>query len=424
MTERRHGGLLLDLWEDLQDPNILWQAATLLLCLTMGWLTALLLQRWLTPSVREGRLLSFGRRGAKRVLPPLVSLLMLLAARPMLSQWHHVNLLNLAVPLLVSLTVIRAVVFIVRQSFSEKAPWLSSFERFFAFSAWAVVALHILGVLPEVIAFLESVHFTVGRQRLDLWLVLQGVAMVLLTILFSLWLGGLLEARLLGMTGLDVNVRLVLARLARALLLLIAILVGLPAVGIDLTMLSVFGGALGVGLGFGLQKIAANYVSGFIILLERSLAPGNLIQVGDFRGRVERITTRYTVLKGLGGVEWIVPNEMLVSSVIANETLSDTKVRQTVRVSVAYGTDLVQAMALMAAAAQAQSRVLADPPPKAFIVEYADSGILLELAFWIADPEEGTMGLKSDILLAIGRAFTTAGIVIPFPQREVRIIGG
>jgi small-conductance mechanosensitive channel len=206
------------------------------------------------------------------------------------------------------------------------------------------------------------------------------------------------------------------------LLILIAVLIGLPLVGIDLTTLSVFGGALGVGLGLGLQRIAANYVSGFIILLDRSIRIGNLIDVVNMRGVVTRITTRYTVLRGMTGVEMIVPNELLVSSVITNETFTDPKVRLATQVQVAYGSDLERAMAILVEAARAQPRVLTDPLPKAFVVAFADSGINLELGFWIADPEEGSLQTKSDIHLAIWRGFKAAGIEIPFPQREVRML--
>ena len=172
----------------------------------------------------------------------------------------------------------------------------------------------------------------------------------------------------------------------------------------------------------GLQKIANNYVSGFIILLDRSIQLGNLISVAGERGQVTRITTRYTVLKGMTGVEAIVPNEVLVSSVVLNESLSSPQVRVSLPVQVSYDSDLEQAMSLMAEAARVQRRVLADPPPQAFVHAFADSGINLELGFWIADPQEGTSQVRSDINLAIWRAFKAAGIEIPFPQREVRLM--
>jgi len=417
------GRFLHELWLDLQQPEVIWQAGVLLACFALAWL----FDRWLggryaAAKAAAGGELNFGRRGLARIALPLAMLLLVLAARPLLAQWHHVNLLKLAIPLLTSLVLIRAVMFVVRQSFRSSAPWLASFERTLALLVWGVVALHILGLLPDFIALLEEVSFTLGKEKLNLWLILQGLGAVLATLFVALWIGGLLEARLMSAQGIDGNLRLVFSRLLRALLILVAVLIGLPLVGIDLTTLSIFGGALGVGLGFGLQKIAANYVSGFIILLDRSIRIGNLIDVANMRGVVTRITTRYTLLRGMTGVEMIVPNELLVSSVITNETFTDPKVRLATQVQVAYGSDLERAMGILVAAARAQPRVLADPPPKAFLVAFADSGINLELGFWIADPEEGSLQIRSDIHLAIWRDFKAADIEIPFPQREVHLL--
>jgi small-conductance mechanosensitive channel len=220
---------------------------------------------------------------------------------------------------------------------------------------------------------------------------------------------------------MDGNLRVVLARMSKALLILLAILIGLPMVGIDLTTLSVFGGALGVGLGLGLQRIASNYVSGFIILLDNSIRLGNVIAVGNDRGEVTRITTRYTVLKDVTGVEAIVPNELLVGNVVRNESYSNPRVRLTLPVQISYQSDLERAMAEMVVAAAAQPRVLADPAPTALLAGFADSGINLEVAFWVADPEKGASLLRSDINLAIWHAFREAGVEIPYPQREVRV---
>lgn len=417
------GALLMEFWHDLQQPDVLWQAGALAACLVI----ALLFDRWLggrlvADGEAESSARAFGRRGLKRLGFPVAMLLLVLVARPLLALWHPINLLGLAIPLLLAMVAIRTVMFVVRQSFFASAPWLAGFERGLAFLVWSVVALYMLGVLPELIDLMESVKFTLGKEKLNLWLILQGLGAVLTTLLVALWLGGMVEAHLMRAPGLDGNLRVVFARLVRALLILLAVLIGLPLVGIDLTTLSVFGGALGVGIGFGMQKIAANYVSGFIILLDRSIRIGNLISVANQRGIVTRITTRYTLLRSLAGVEMIVPNEMLVGSVITNETFSDPKVRIATQVQVAYGTDLEQALALLVAAARAQPRVLADPPPKGFVTAFADSGIDLEIGFWIGDPEEGSMQIKSDIHLAIWQAFLAAGIEIPFPQREVRFL--
>ena len=416
-------GLLGDLWLDLQQPEVLWQVGVLLLCFVVAWWFDRQVQaRFAPPEGDEHRARAFGRRSIKRLSLPLVLLLLVLGARPLLAQWHHVNLLSLMIPLLLSLVLIRSVMFVVRQSFFADTIWMSGFERMLVFCVWGAVVLHILGVLPDVINLLENVTFTLGKQKLDLWLILQGAATVLVTLLVALWIGGALEARLMSVQGLDGNVRIVLSRLLRGLLIVLAVLIGLPLVGIDLTTLSVFGGALGVGLGFGMQKIMANYVSGFIILLDRSIHIGSLIEVAGQRGLVQRITTRYTLLRSQTGIEVIVPNEMLVSSMIVNETLTDAKVRLATQVAVAYGTDLERALALIVEAARVQPRVLADPPPRGLVTGFGESGINLEVGFWIADPEEGVMGVKSDIHLAIWNAFKVQGIEIPFPQREVRML--
>lgn len=416
------GGLLAELWLDLQQPDVIWQGAVLAGC----FLLAGVFDRWLGrrvghPVATENHAVAVGQRGLQRLGLPLAMLVLVLLARPVLAHWHHVNLLSLAIPLLTSLVAIRTVMFVLRQAFHTSAPWLASFERSFALLAWSLVALHILDLLPQFVDLMEGLSFSIGKQKLNLWLILQGAGAVLVTLLVALWFGGIIEGRVMAAQGLDGNLRLVLSRVVRALLIFLAVLIGLPLVGIDLTTLSVFGGALGVGLGFGLQKIAANYVSGFIILLDRSIRIGNLIEVAGVRGVVTRITTRYTLLRGMTGVEMIVPNEQLVSSVISNETFTDPKVRISTQVQVAYETDIDQAMSMLVEAARTQPRVLADPTPKAFLVAFADSGINLELNFWIADPEQGTLQVKSDIHRTIWTMFRAAGIEIPYPQREVRL---
>lgn len=415
---------LASLWRgvlaDLREPDLVWQLLALAACLLLAKLGERMVRG---RQVGTGRAWELGHGGLKRIAFPLLALILVLLARPLAQQWIHVGLFSLVLPLLSSLAVIRVVFYVLRVSFAG-ATWLAQFERVFALLVWAIVALHITGLLPDVIAVLESVAFNAGKQKLTLWNMLQGIAAVLATVLIALWLSSAIEARLNAAVGLDNNLRVVLARLSRALLILLAVLIGLPMVGIDLTTLSVFGGALGVGLGFGLQKIASNYVSGFILLLDNSIRIGNIISVGSDRGEVTRITTRYTVLKNLSGVEALVPNELLVGSVVQNESYSDPHVRIALPVQVSYDSDLERAMAIMVAAARAQARVLTDPAPIVLLMNFADSGINLELGFWLADPEKGVGSLRSDINLAIWRDFRQAGIAIPFPQREVRILKG
>ena len=420
MTERQLASLWHGVVVDLGEADLVWQGLALAGCLLLAKLGERLLRG---QHVGSGRAWELGRGGLKRITFPLLALTLVLLARPLAQQWIHVGLFSLALPLLGSLAVIRVVFYVLRVSFLD-ATWLAQFERVFSVLVWAIVALHITGLLPDVIDALESVTFAAGKQKLSLWTMLQGAAAVLATVLLALWLASAIESRLNAADGLDNNLRAVLARLSRALLILLAVLIGLPMVGIDLTTLSVFGVALGVGLGFGLQKIASNYVSGFILLLDNSIRIGNIISVGTDRGEVTRITTRYTVLKNLSGIEALVPNELLVGSVVQNESYSDPHVRVALPVQVGYDSDLERAMAIMVAAARAQARVVAEPPPAVLLKEFAESGINLELGFWVADPAAGVAVLRSDINLAIWRDFKQTGISIPFPQREVRVVKG
>jgi small-conductance mechanosensitive channel len=409
---------------DFDHPDFWWQIAVLVLCLGMAKLAERFVRgQKLTSAHAADMHWRLGQGGVRRIAFPLIAVLLVVVSRALLRSWHPVNLLSIAIPLLLSLAAIRAVFYVLRYSFNPSG-WLASFERTFAALLWILVALHIVGLLPDLIDMLESIGFTVGKQHLNLWMIAQGVATLIFALLLALWLAGLLEARLAATESLDGNLRVVFSRLSKAILMLMAVMIGLPLVGIDLTTLSVFGGALGVGLGFGLQKIASNYVSGFIILLDRSIRIGNVIAIGGERGQVTRITTRYTVLKSVNGVEAIVPNELLVGSIVLNESYTDQRVRFALRVQVSYACDLEQAMRLMEEAPRTQSRVLNDPLPKAYVIEFADNGITLELGFWITDPEEGTQELRSDINLAVWKSFKAAGIEIPCPQREVRLIGG
>jgi len=195
-------------------------------------------------------------------------------------------------------------------------------------------------------------------------------------------------------------------------------------VGLDLTTLSVFSGALGVGIGFGMQKIAANYISGFIILLDRSIRIGSMISVGTDRGVVRQITTRYTVLRAPNGVDVLVPNETLIGSVVLNETFADNSLWITLPVQISYGSDVERALEMLVeCAAAGGERVLAHPKPTAHLMAFGASGIDLQLGIWIHDPTLGSLDLRSAVNREIWRRFKEAGIQIPFPQHEVRLLG-
>jgi small-conductance mechanosensitive channel len=392
-----------------------WYAAGIVAaCLAVSFVVSGRIERALSARGRGVLALAW----ARRVAWPVVALLLMLLARAAVSRLLPVGLLSVGITLMVALAVVRTAVLLLRQTFRQ-ARWVATFERTIATVIWVLVALEVLDLLPVVEEALDSVSIPLGAARLTMLQAVTGVFTVGIASVLALWASSALDAKLAGTASVDVGARVVIGRIAKPVLILVALLIALPMVGIDLTMLSVFGGALGVGLGLGMQRIAANYVSGFIILLDRSIEPGRMIRVDKWRGIVGDIRTRYTVLRGMDGVDSIVPNELLVSSVVESETFINTTTRAAVRVGVAYGCDVERAMALMVEVATAQERVLDDPAPLAFLIEFADSAIVLEVGFWIRDPQNGTLVLRSDINLGILRAFRDAGIEIPFPQRVV-----
>ncbi|MEI7444188.1 MAG: mechanosensitive ion channel domain-containing protein [Burkholderiales bacterium] len=414
------GPLVNRLLEDLGTVRGWWAAGAVAACLGLAWWIAGSLERRLEAK-GPARLAA---AWAQRVAWPLMALLLMLVARAVLQRFVPVSLLSVAIALMVSLAAVRTLVLILRQTFREQARWMAPFERTISTIIWTLVALHVLDLLPVLVETLESIAIPIGKSKLTLMQVISGLFTVGLAGMLALWASRAIDARLADASGVDLGARAVISRVAQPVLMTLALLIALPMIGIDLTTLSVFSGALGVGLGFGMQKIAANYISGFIILLDRSIEPGRMIRVGVNRGTVVDIRTRYTVLRGMDGVDSIVPNEMLIGTVVESETFTNTRTRAAVQVGVGYASDVERAMELMVEAATTQARVLGDPAPQAFLVAFADSGITLEVGFWIDDPMNGTLALRSAVNLEILRRFREQGIEIPFPQREVTIRGG
>ncbi len=414
--------LLFALWDDLHSIEVLWQAGALALCVTAGWLISRRYNLRIRGHAPLDATQAIGVGSLQRLLFPLSALLLVLVGQALLRYWQPTHLLTLAAALLLAMAVIRIAIYAMRHTFAPSA-WLRASERWISWLAWIGVVIYVAGLWPHVRRALEDVAIHFGKDRISLLLVVQAVLSVAVTLLAALWLGRVAETRLMQATSLQINVRVMFTKLIQILLLLVAILVALPAVGIDLTVLSVFGGMLGVGIGFGLQKIAANYISGFIILLDRSVSPGDLLTIGEHTGMLTKMTARYVVLRTPGGLETIIPNENLIAVPVINHTLSDRHVRIAIPVQVAYATDLDQARALMTQVATQLPRIIRDPAPGALITGYADSGVNLELGVWIDDAEQGVAGLRSDLYDGIWRTFRQAGIEIPFPQREIRMLG-
>ena len=399
----------------LLKPSALIELGIFAGCLVLAWG---LVRLWRGGEPTPGSTW-FGERIVDGALFPALALLLALLARWLLQDQLPIAVFKLVVPILVSLAVIRLTVRVLGVTFPDSA-LMRTVERSVSWLAWIAVVLWVIGLMPLMLQELDAISWKLGSTQVSVRNMLEGTVTAVLALLLALWVSSLLEARLLRGATDNLSIRKMAANALRALLLLLGLMFAASAAGIDLTALGVLGGALGVGIGFGLQKLAANYISGFVILAERSMRIGDMVKVDNFEGRITDITTRYTVIRALNGRESIVPNEMMITQRVENSSLADPKVQMTTVVQVAYGSDVEPLMRRLEATLTGVPRVLADPAPVALLSGFAADGLELTLAFWIGDPHNGQGNARSAVNLAVLRALTEAGVEIPYPQRVVR----
>jgi small-conductance mechanosensitive channel len=409
--------------QGFSQPGVLIELGALAACVALALGVVALLRRSLGGSVDQ-RSIWFGRRLVDGVLFPTLLLVLGYVARALVLKWVPLAVFKVAIPVLVSLVIIRVGVKVLRAAF-EETPWVRLIERTISWLAWLAMVLWVSGLLPVVLAEMDQITWKVGGSEISLRNVIEGAITAGGVLILSLWVSSAIEARLLRSAsggGGELSLRKAVSNATRALLMFVGLLIALSAVGIDLTALSVLGGAVGVGIGLGLQKLAANYVSGFVILAERSMRIGDIVRVDNFEGRITDINARYTLIRSLAGRESIVPNETLITSRVENLSLADPKVWQSTVVSVAYDSDVEQVTRLLLEAASTPARVLKDPGPAVAMTAFGADGLEFTVGYWLADPENGQNNLKSEINHAILRAFRSHGIEIPFPQRVMHVV--
>ena len=417
--------LLADFWTDLHETRVWWQIAVVALCMLLSYLASGFIRRRFPADPHASSAEKQVAHTFLRLMFPSFVWLFLFICKLLMLKYQHVYLLALLIPIFGSLALIRFGIYLSRRIFAngtEISALHLLIEKIFSSGVWLIAVLFYTGFLPDVLSFMDENVISFGHTKLSFSEIVQALISVAITVLLALWAGASLEKRLMKVSTLHTSLRLVLTRLGRSLMILFAILISLSLVGIDLTVLSVFSGALGVGLGLGLQKIASNYVSGFIILLDRSLSIDDLITVDKYNGKVSEINTRYTVLKGLDGVESIIPNEMLVSSPVQNLSLTDRSVWMSTDLCVAYDTDIEALLPQLEAVVKTVARISPTSNPSANLISFGANGLELRIGFWIVDPENGKLAVLSNVNRAIWKLLQEQEIEVPYPHNEIRIL--
>ena len=403
----------------LLSMTTLSQLSAILIALGLSLFTNQVIKNYVVGSAKNNW--KMATDGLIRIISPIIILIILFFSKIYLDTFQSAPILHIAISLVNALIVIRLGVYFIRYIIKPR-PWIRALENTIASLVWIIVALYLFGLLSPIRESLVQIQFSFGENNFSLFLALQVIFGSGIAVLFAVTIGQFIENRLMKVDQLDMNARVMLNKILKITLYVVAVVVALSSIGLDLTFLSVFGGAFGVGLAFGMQKIASNYICGFIILLDKSIHIGDILMVGEHYGVVTLIRSRYTVLRKLDGIEVIIPNETLISENIINHTLTDRKSRISVDVQISYKSSVDKAFEIMLNTAKNESRVLNDPMPSVFLMKFADSGIDLMLSFYILDPEEGSWGLKSDVYREIWKEFQKHDIEIPYPYRTVEII--
>ena len=355
--------------------------------------------------------------GARDVLRSLVHPMLwltlqcaLIAAAPHFEQPHE--LLRIVATLISAWIVIRVTSSAISDPF-----W----SRTAAMIAWSVAALHAFHLLTPTVAFLDSLAMTLGEVRVSLYSLIKGIVLAGVLLWLALGLSNVLQTRIQRVPNLTPSIQVLIGHVVKFALVTTAIVVALGSVGIDLTAFAVFSGAVGVGVGFGLQKVVSNLISGIILLVDRSIKPGDVIEIADTYGWVGSLGARHVSVVTRDGTEHLIPNEDLITQPVINWSYSSNLVRRRVPIGVSYSSDIDLVTKLVLGAATDCERVLDDPAPKCLLRGFGDNSVDFELRFWITDPEDGVANVADEVLRKIWYAFQEHEIEIPFPQRDLHI---
>jgi small-conductance mechanosensitive channel len=420
-----------ELIEKLLSAANLTQLLVIVLAAVAGVIAAHFIRAALARSPLTGAhgLLARVLRGVGATSTALVALVVLLVARGLLAMGGDTpDIIDTGIQLAAVLLAVRLGIYLLALAMGPRS-WIARWESRLSLLVWAVLGFALLGWFDFIESSLDAIDLIPGKKQFTLWSLIKGLVVVTLFIVVASLVSRAVESRVMKITGLALSTRVGISKFTYFFLLGLGVLIGINAAGVDLTALTVLTGAVGIGLGFGLQAIASNFVSGFVLLMDKSIKPGDVISFTGVTGTstenfgwVQELRGRYVVVRDRDGVETLVPNQQLITNPVINWSYSDPRVRLKLPVRISYHDDPEVAMAVLVEAAHCNARVLRDPGPVSRLMHFGDSGIELELRFWIADPQEGVNNVRSDVNRSIWRAFRERGITIPVAQHDVRMV--
>jgi small-conductance mechanosensitive channel len=423
---------LKDVFQRLTSPEILAEVIAIVVAGLVALAGAQFVRGWHKSHPPESRHSAWQGQvmeGTVIVAPFLIALTVLLIVRGILTAvGTHTAAVDTALQLTTALVLIRLGVYLLRLMLGPDS-WIRTWETRITFVLWLAMSFSLVGWLETIERTLNGVNLIPGKSQFTLWAVLKGLVIVTAFVIITSLIARAFERRVMRLEQLAVSTRIGVSKFTYFLLVGMGIMLGINAAGVDVTTLNVLTGAIGIGLGFGLQAIASNFVSGFVLLMDKSIKPGDVISFTGHTGTstenfgwVQELRGRYVVVRDRDGVETLVPNQNLITNSVINWSYSDRRVRIRLPVMVSYDDDPEVALKLLFAAAEHHPRILRDPPPVTRLMAFEDYGMRLEVRFWIADPMNGVNNVRSDVNRAIWRIFREHGVKIPVAQRELRML--
>ncbi|HKU90318.1 MAG TPA: mechanosensitive ion channel domain-containing protein [Steroidobacteraceae bacterium] len=418
-------------FEQLTTPEVMAEVIALIMAALLATGLAHYIKRWMRPLAERADVGPWSRRlviAGMVIAPSFVALVLILGLRALFAYFGlRVELVDLAMDLATVLVLVRIGVHALSVSLGPNS-WIRSWELRITFAIWIAISFQVLGWFAGIERTLDSIDLIPGKSQFSLWALLKGVVVIAGFLIVTSLIARTIERRVMKLEGIAISTRIGISKFSTFALLALGVLLGINASGVDLTALTVLTGAIGIGLGFGLQTIASNFVSGFVLLMDKSIKPGDVISFTGTTGTssenfgwVQELRGRYIVIRDRDGVETLVPNQHFINNQVVNWSYSDQRVRIRLPVMISFQDDPELALQVLVDAAANHPRILKDPGPVSRLMSFENYGMRVEVRFWIRDPMNGVNNVRSDVNREIWRLFKKHGITIPVQQHDVRV---